>query len=150
MESVMAFEFPNFFGSSPSMVTQRPNSIMDFGAQPINALMDPSGRQDISWGGMPGPNGAGAPGSGFGWNLGTAQLGMAGLGAIGNIWNAFQANNLAREQLGLTRRIADTNLTNQIKSYNTALTDRIGARAKVNGMSEAEERDYIARNQLTR
>lgn len=86
--------------------------------------------------------------SNLGFNSQTLQLALSGLGAIGNFYNAFQANKLANNQFDFTKSITEKNLTNQTKSYNTALSDRINARASSNGMSAAEVQDYLANNRL--
>lgn len=95
-----------------------------------------------------GQNGFG--GSGFGFNMDTLQLGLGGLSALGNFWNAYQANSLAKKQFNFTKEMAEANLVNQMKSYNTSLSDRARARGVMEGQTEQEVRDYIDQNQLTR
>lgn len=89
-------------------------------------------------------------GAGLGANIPTAQLALGGLGALGNLWGAFQAQGLAQKQFELTRNIANTNLTNQIRSYNTALEDRARSRGAAEGQSQSQVDDYLARNRMTR
>lgn len=88
--------------------------------------------------------------SGLGFNMGTAQLGMNALSGLGNIWGAFQANRLARDQFNFTRDVTNTNLNNQVQSYNTALSDRIRARTATEGGTQADVDAYLAQNRLTR
>jgi hypothetical protein len=79
-----------------------------------------------------------------GWNTDTLQTGFQGLATLGNLWGAFQGNKLARKQLSLATDAYNTNLTNQIKSYNTQLEDRIrGRHAPTNaaGQAEADQTD---------
>lgn len=95
-------------------------------------------------------NVAGAAGSGFGMNLGTAQLGLGGLAAIGSIFNGLQANKLAKDQFKFTKDITNTNLNNQIQSYNTALSDRINSRTYTQGQDQSVADDYLAKNRLSR
>lgn len=86
----------------------------------------------------------------LGWNVPTMQMGLQGLNTIGNIWGAWQSNKLARDQLNFTKMITNTNLNNQIKSYNTALEDRSRSRAAVEGQSASEAQSYIDHNRLSR
>lgn len=94
--------------------------------------------------------GSDATNGGFGWNIGTGRLAMSGLGALGNLWSSFQAQDLAKKQFGLTRDVMNTNLANQIKSYNTRLSDIARARGVTEGQSQAQVDDYVTRNQLSR
>ena len=82
------------------------------------------------------------------WNLGTGQLVLGGIGTIGNLWSAWQAQNLAKEQFNYQKGITDTNLANQIQSYNTALSDRINARGFVQGDSQSTIDQYIKENSI--
>lgn len=94
----------------------------------------------------------GATNSGFqlGWNAPTMQMGMQGLNTLGNLWGAWQSNKLAKDQLNFTKMMANANLNNQIKSYNTGLEDRSRSRAAVEGQSSAEAQAYVDRNRLSR
>lgn len=94
--------------------------------------------------------GTGAAGSGFGFNAGTLGAITSGIGTIGNLWNAFQAQKLAKEQFAFTKDVTNTNLNNSIKSYNTSLDDRIRARGFTEGQSQQQQDDYITKNQLSR
>lgn len=89
------------------------------------------------------------PGSGFGMNLDTAKLALSGLGTIGKLWAAFQAQKLAKKQFDFTKRITETNLANQVQSYNTTLEDRGRSRAFAEGQSAADAQSYIDKNRLT-
>ena len=89
-------------------------------------------------------------GSGMGWNMDTANFGLKGLATLGNLWGAFQGNKLARKQFGLARDAYNTNLANQIKSYNTTLERRIKGRHPTNDVAAQAKADaYIAANKLT-
>ena len=95
----------------------------------------------------------GAPAAKSGWDLNmsdTLKFGLGGLNTIGNIWGAWQAGRLAKDQLNFTKKIANANLDNQIKSYNTALEDRSRSRAFTEGQSAAEAQAYVDRNRLSR
>ena len=86
----------------------------------------------------------------LGLNFDTANLALTGLSTIGNLWAAFQAQKLAKQQFNYTKNVTDTNLANQIKAYNTALTDRANNRAIVEGRSADETKSYIDANSLSR
>lgn len=91
-----------------------------------------------------------APNQGFGFNMPTAQFGLSALQGLGNLWGAFQANKLARDQFNFQKGVTETNIGNQIKSYNTALEDRARTRAFTEGRSAADAEAYIDKNRLTR
>src|SRR6185437_11279715 len=61
---------------------------------------------------------------GLGFNLDTGKLALGGLQTIGSLWQAFEANKLAKEQFKFQKEFANANLANQIQSYNTTLEDR--------------------------
>lgn len=84
----------------------------------------------------------------FGMNIPTAQLGLTGLGTLGNLWGSYQSNKLARDSFNFTKGMAEKNYANQIKSYNTALTDRATTRGFVQGDSSEETQQYINDNRL--
>lgn len=87
---------------------------------------------------------------GFGFNIPTAQLALGGFNSLGNIWGALQAQKLARDNFNFTRDVTNTNLTNSIQAYNTALTDKITSRAKTQGMSDTDRDAAIAANRMVR
>ena len=89
---------------------------------------------------------------GLGFNIPTGKLLFNGLGTLGQLWTGFQGANLAKKSFEHTRDITNANLNNQISSYNTALEDRARARFVGEGRGEnsAQEREYVARNRLTR
>jgi hypothetical protein len=86
-------------------------------------------------------------GSAFGGMDGLKLL-VGGIGTIGNLWNAFQAQKLAKEQFQFTKDFSNINLANQIKSYNTALSDRAVSRGFTQGDDQAKTDAYIAENSL--
>lgn len=91
-------------------------------------------------------NGAG---TGLGMNIGTGQLALGGLSSLANLWGANKQMKLAEEQFDFTKKIASTNLNNQVKSYNTALDDRIRSRAAMEGSSSADAEAYLNKNRLS-
>lgn len=94
--------------------------------------------------------GDGGLGSGLGFNVGTGQLALGGLQSLAGIFNSLQANKLANQQFKFTKDVANTNLNNSIKSYNTALSDRANSRYFTQNQSQSEADKYIAANQLSR
>ena len=104
-----------------------------------------------------GSYGKGFGGGGFGdidlgFNIPTGKLAFGGLESLGKLWAGFQGAKLAKKSFEHTRDITNANLNNQISSYNTALEDRARARFVGEGRGEgsAAEREYVARNRLTR
>jgi hypothetical protein len=105
-----------------------------------------------------GPNGVGvgntvAPNTppqavGLGANMGTLQLGIGGVQAGMNIWNSMQAQDLAKKTFAFNRDIANTNLNNSIRSYNTALEDRAASREAYT--SGRFDDSYVERNRARR
>ena len=81
-------------------------------------------------------------------NIGTGQLVLGGIGTIGNLWAGWQAQKLAKEQFNYQKGITDTNLANQIQSYNTALSDRMVARGFTQGDSQSTIDQYIEENSM--
>lgn len=86
----------------------------------------------------------------LGMNIPTFQLGLGAIGSLANIYGGFQANKLAKDQLNFTKSVTNTNLNNQIKSYNTALEDRARSRAVAENRDQSSADAYVAANRLTR
>lgn len=86
----------------------------------------------------------------LGPNLGTAKLGLQGLGSLASLWAGFQANALAKKQFNYTKGVTDTNLNNSILSYNTQLADRSRSRAIVEGQSQDTADAYVRNNSASR
>jgi hypothetical protein len=70
------------------------------------------------------------------------------IGGFGNLWMGMQANKLAKKSLDFEKQAYDTNLSNQISSYNLALEDRMRARYAQNGRSQSEATAKIEQNKL--
>ena len=127
------------------------STIGSYGNVPMGAATSGIGAGG-TLGSLAGPGalgGAGAAG-GLGLNIPTAQLGLQGLGTIAGLFGAMQSQRLARDQFNFTKDVTNTNLTNQIQSYNTALADRARSRAAAEGRDQSTADDYVARNRLTR
>lgn len=112
-----------------------------YGFQMPNQNQDFSGIQNFGMNSQP---------QGFGFNLPTLGGAFQGLSSLGNIWNAFQSQKLAKDQFNFAKQTGETNLANSIQSYNTQIQDRARARGAAEGQSDAAIQDYIARNNLTR
>ena len=84
----------------------------------------------------------------FGMNIPTAKLGLTGLSTLGNLWGSFQSSKLAKDSFNFQKGMAEKNYANQIKSYNTALTDRATTRGFVQGDSTEMTQQYINDNKL--
>lgn len=94
-----------------------------------------------------------SPGTGyqpleFGMNMPSFQLGLQGLGTIGNLWGSMQSNKLARDSFNFQKDFAQKNLANSVKNYNTALTDKATSRGFVQGNSADQTQQYINDNKL--
>jgi hypothetical protein len=91
----------------------------------------------------------GAQGFQFGWNLPTAVVMTQGIGALGNLalgtWGLIQGQNQFDEQMEMMNK----NYANSLKSYNTALEDRIRGRSAVGFRSEDQIQSEIDRKKLT-
>lgn len=119
-------------------------------AAPTNTMNGMTANGQTFGAGAVGQGATAGLGSGLGMNIGTGQLALGGLGALTSLWGGLQANKLANDQFSFTKKTTNTNLNNQIKSYNTSLEDRINARAAVQGNDSAYVSDYLAKNRLTR
>jgi hypothetical protein len=149
--SISPFSAQSF--AFPGLAPQTQMAPMPFGSEAMsgatNPALMPSNTPMIP--GMPTmPGTLPGMGSGFGFNVPTAQLALSGLGTLGSLWGAFQSAKMAKKQFGYTKDVTESNLANQIKSYNTALEDRIRSRSKVEGMSTEQAQSYLDRNRLNR
>ena len=84
----------------------------------------------------------------LGMNFGTGQLVLGALGTIGNLWSAFQAQKLAKEQFQFQKGITNANFANQLQAYNTTLTDKINSRTAQEGGDTADAQAYVDNNKL--
>ncbi len=78
------------------------NNIMGFGT---GGAVDPSRQMTVPGAGLGGGNLG--PATGLDWNLGTGQLALGGLSAIGNLWTGWNAAKLARDQFDFTKRTTE-------------------------------------------
>lgn len=103
-----------------------------------------------SVGGAVGQGATSGLGAGFGANIGTGQLALTGLTALASLFGASQQNSLAKKQFSFQKNLANTNLNNQIQSYNTSLEDRLNSRGVAEGRTSEYTAEQLARNRLTR
>jgi len=103
---------------------------------------------DVGLWGANKPGGLG--GTGLGLNMDTGKLALGGLQTIGSLWQAWEANKLAKEKFKFQKDFANTNLTNQIQSYNTTLADRTRSRTFTEGGSDEAAQAYIDEHSLRR
>ena len=89
-------------------------------------------------------------GNGLGLNIPTAQLGLQGLGSLANLYTGFKSLGLAKDQFNFQRDTANTNLNNQIQTYNTGLEDRLRTRAQFNQDTPESAQSAYERQKLTR
>lgn len=130
----MALDIQQLMQSLSEMMGGTPPS---FGAQAGNYLT-----------GQDAPGNTGGLGSLMTLKNGQAALG--GLSAISGILNSTKANQLAKDQFKFTKDVTNTNLNNQIKSYNTALGDRANARAFTQNQDQSVADAYYDKNRLNR
>lgn len=69
-------------------------------------------------------------------------------GGIGKVWAALQTNKIAKESLAFEKSSYNTNLANQLASYNMALSDRAYSRTAQNNGTQADAQAYISQNKL--
>lgn len=82
----------------------------------------------------------------FGMNMGTFNNVLGGLSSLGQLWQGFQAQKMAKDQWKTQKSILNTNMMNQIQSYNNSLKDRLDTRAKMEGRDqESADRQYEER-----
>lgn len=89
--------------------------------------------------------GGGSPGLDM-W--GKADVALSGLQTLGGLWNAFQAQKLAKKQFNFTKDFTTANLNNQTQAYNTAISDRARSRGFTEGQSQQEIDSYVSANSL--
>ena len=75
--------------------------------------------------------------SSFGMNFNTMNNVMGGLSSLGQLWQSHQASKLAKDQWKTQKSVLNTNMMNQIQSYNNSLKDRLDSRAKMEGRDQS-------------
>lgn len=75
--------------------------------------------------------------------------GLGALQGLGNLYLGMQSYGLAKDQLALQKQAYQTNLANQVSSYNTALEDKIRGRTSNYDGKEADVQSYLASHKLS-
>lgn len=88
------------------------------------------------------------------WNLQNIGAGIQGLGslasAFGNLYMGNKALKFAKDQFNFQKDLANTNLNNSIKSYNTKLGDIANTRSVMETGSTGKYDNWYNENKLTR
>ncbi|AZO48044.1 hypothetical protein [Mesorhizobium sp. M4B.F.Ca.ET.058.02.1.1] len=113
------------------------SSILGYGNGPAGAFPAAPGASKGMFSGLGGV-------SGLDWG----KLALGGLQTIGSLWQAWEANKLAKAQFNFQKEFAQKNLANQIQSYNTTLEDRSNSRAFTQGDSQATADAYYQSHKL--
>lgn len=90
-----------------------------------------------------------AANTGFGFNLGTMNTVLGGLGAISNMYYARKNYKLAKDQWATQKSVMNTNMMNQIQSYNTALRDKAEMTERMSSNVTKEDTEkYVEENKM--
>lgn len=81
-------------------------------------------------------------------NMDTIGTLASTLGSFGKLYAGFQANKLAKDTLNFQKEAYQTNLANQISSYNLSLEDRMAARYAQKEGSDKERDAYVSKHKL--
>lgn len=76
------------------------------------------------------------------------SIALGALQTLGNLWNSYQQNKIAKDQLNFQKQAYQTNLANFEKDYNTRLASDVNYSYAVSGKSDQEARDYIQERSL--
>jgi hypothetical protein len=101
-------------------------------------------------GGAGGGAGGAAGGLGGMGTLGKVGVGLQALQSLAGMWMGMKQLSLAKKQFRFQKDITNTNLANQIKSYNTALSDRARSRGFTEGQSQSQIDGYVRDNSMSR
>ena len=86
----------------------------------------------------------------LGVNIPTLQLGLGELNSLARMYNSWNMNKLAQQQFNLQKDVLNTNLNNQIKSYNNSLADQLRSRAAMETGDANAYDSLIEERKLTR
>jgi len=74
---------------------------------------------------------------------------MDGIGSLGQVYAAIQANKLGKQSLAFQKEAFNENMKNTKSSFNMALEDKISSRQAMNGLSDQAVSDYLKKYTLT-
>lgn len=86
----------------------------------------------------------------LGFNIPTFKLGLDALTSLAGMYNSWNMNKLAQQQFDLQKDVLNTNLNNQIKSYNNSLADQLRSRAAMETGDANAYDSLIEERKLTR
>ena len=86
----------------------------------------------------------------LGFNIPTFKLGLDALASLAGMYNSWNMNKLAKQQFNLQKDVLNTNLNNQIKSYNNSLADQLRSRAAMETGDANAYDSLIEERKLTR
>lgn len=121
----------NFLGVGAKQAVAQPNTESDMNLQ--------TGSDEIN---------TGIGGNNFWSKDGGANIALGGVAVLGNLWNSYQQQKIAKDQLKFAQKQWNTNLSNQKQTYNTALEDRIRSRHTYSGKDENQTQEYLTKNRL--
>lgn len=148
----MAFNISDFaFGSAPGILADGQGSLSNNGMgllDSFDVLKDqPLNNEFLS--GLGNSNGPDVSDFNFGMNMPTLKLGLGALGTLGGLYTAFQGMGLAQDKLDFIKETTQTNLANEIQSYNTRLGDKARTAQVINGWTDERTSNYISNNNLS-
>ena len=86
--------------------------------------------------------------TGFGMNIGTGQLALNGLSTLGNLWTAWNAQQLAQQSFNFNKTLASDNYANQAQAYNTQLGNIESERASMTNQTPAQAQAYVQQHSV--
>lgn len=143
---------PNQSLNAPSSTSIRQYSSLGSGTNNLGAAPDYSVGQDLNYSDVPTSTAGISEYDRQRLNqqqtMGNWSAGISAFSSLANAWQAYEANKLAKEQFGFQKEAFNTNLANQIKTYNTTLAGRREGSAGFRGESAQATADYIKKHSL--
>ena len=102
--------------------------------------------------GSGGNSGSGSITEFLGKNKDSIGAGLDILQSLGGLYGTFQGMNLAKKQFNFTKQMAEKNLANQTKSYNSDLEKRERLNLAASGLSQEDKdkhvKEYLDKHKL--